>query len=105
MDVAVQGQRYQGSRATLIAEIFSGKKNSTVYKIELACKTPSGRAFLLEIASSFGHVVDWNLIPVPLDQLIDVLKEEGFEFKENASLNNKKDVGAEDFDHNLSPTE
>ena len=107
MDVAVQGQRYQGSRAVIIAEIFSGKISSTVYQIELACKTPSGRAFLIDVSSSFGHVVGWNLIPVPLDQLMSVLREEGFEFKENTSVENETETGAKakNFDHNLRPTE
>lgn len=63
LDVIVDGQRYQGSRATAAHTINHGRVGIGGYFIHSVFETPSGRVFTLRVTTSFGSVIDWDLQP------------------------------------------
>jgi hypothetical protein len=75
MDVASQGQRYQGSRSQIIADFGSGKRGPGTYELFVGCQTLSGREFFLRVVSSMGIVGEWELVPVERGEISATLVE------------------------------
>jgi hypothetical protein len=68
MDVVVNGQRYRGSRSSIVEVTDERRLGAFGYQVYAVCETRSGRVFEVYIASSLSKIIDWKLTPISLDQ-------------------------------------
>lgn len=62
MDLVSHGQRFRGTRSTVVFDVDSSRLGSNGYEYSVACRTQSGREYFLRVVSIMGLVTDWEII-------------------------------------------
>lgn len=76
MDVMAHGQRYRGSRSTVIGNLGHGRNGALGYEVRSLCETKSGRFYILHVQADLSRVSGWSIDPLTPEQAQEIVARE-----------------------------
>jgi hypothetical protein len=72
MEAQADGQRYLGSRSTVVSDWGLSRLGFANYELVIACRTKSGRRYFLRIVTTRCLVTDWEIVAATAEDFGEV---------------------------------